>query len=250
MDWTIQEVARRTGVTSRTLRHYHAVGLLPPARVAGNGHRRYGRGELVRLQRILLLRGLGLGLPQIRSILDGQQDDAAALAEHLELLNTERRRLQDQIRAVRATLDALSTGKDIMAEEMFQGFDHTRYRGEVVERWGEQAYKESDRWWRSLDAGQKEGFHAEHAALQDAWDDLQRRGLPPNSADSQDVAARHAQWIGAGTGGRRPGPQMLLGLAEMYAADERFAANYTREFEGGARYVRDALVYRVRGGQD
>ena len=45
-----------SGVTSRTLRHYDAVGLLPPARVGADGRRHYGRKELLRLQRILLLR--------------------------------------------------------------------------------------------------------------------------------------------------------------------------------------------------
>src|SRR6478735_804597 len=71
VDWSIQEVARLAGTTSRTLRHYDAVGLLPPSRVAANGYRHYDADALVRLQRILLLRDLGLGLPAIREALDG-----------------------------------------------------------------------------------------------------------------------------------------------------------------------------------
>jgi len=50
-------------VTSRTLRHYDAVGLLAPAWVADNGRRYYEREQLVRLQQILLLRELGLAWP-------------------------------------------------------------------------------------------------------------------------------------------------------------------------------------------
>ncbi|MGO1291066.1 MAG: MerR family DNA-binding transcriptional regulator, partial [Brevibacterium linens] len=34
MDWSIQEIARLTGTTSRTLRHYDAIGLLPPTSIA------------------------------------------------------------------------------------------------------------------------------------------------------------------------------------------------------------------------
>ena len=52
-DWSIQEVARLAGTTSRTLRHYDAVGLLPPSRVAANGYRHYDADALVRLQRCL-----------------------------------------------------------------------------------------------------------------------------------------------------------------------------------------------------
>ena len=46
--WSIVEVARVAGVSSRTLRHYDDVGLLPPAYVGSNGYRYYGRDELHR----------------------------------------------------------------------------------------------------------------------------------------------------------------------------------------------------------
>lgn len=246
MDLSIQEVAKLSGTTSRTLRHYDSIGLLPPTRIGSNGYRRYGPEALVRLQRILLLRDLGLALPQIGKILAGEQDDAAALARHLVQLQAEQDRLQAQITAVRATLAALKTGEGIMAEKMFEGFDHTQYREEVEERWGREASAASDSWWSALDEAQKRGFTAEHAALQDAWDAVQRSGLDAASAEAQELARRHAQWIAAGTGKRQPDPQMLAGLADMYAADERFAAHYTREFSGGAEFVRDALQHYAR----
>ena len=63
--WSIVEVARLAGVSSRTLRHYDDVGLLPPAYVGSNGYRYYGRDELHRLQEVLVLRELGLPLDAI-----------------------------------------------------------------------------------------------------------------------------------------------------------------------------------------
>ena len=75
----IADVARSAGVSSRTLRHYDAIGLLPATAVGDGGLRRYDDRALVRLQRILLLRGLGLGLAEIRRVLDGEQDDVTAL---------------------------------------------------------------------------------------------------------------------------------------------------------------------------
>lgn len=56
--WGIGDVARRTGVTERTLRYYEELGLLAPARDAG-GRRRYDGRALDRLYRIRLLRELG-----------------------------------------------------------------------------------------------------------------------------------------------------------------------------------------------
>ena len=89
-DWSIQEIARLTGTTSRTLRHYGDIGLLPPTRVASNGYRRYDQPALVRLQRILLLRNLGLGLTAIARVLDEEPDAVGALTRHRDDLVTRR----------------------------------------------------------------------------------------------------------------------------------------------------------------
>ncbi|MGQ4390456.1 MerR family transcriptional regulator [Streptomyces sp. SAS_270] len=59
MNWPIAEVARMSGVTARTLRHYDEIGLLPPARIETNGHRYYEEHQLLLLQQILVLRALG-----------------------------------------------------------------------------------------------------------------------------------------------------------------------------------------------
>ncbi|GAB7045773.1 MerR family transcriptional regulator [Catenuloplanes indicus] len=67
--WRIGQLARMTGVSERTLRHYDAIGLLPPAAVtAGSGHRWYGTAELARLERIRGLQRLGLPLKQIATL--------------------------------------------------------------------------------------------------------------------------------------------------------------------------------------
>src|SRR5689334_22448497 len=101
MEWSIQEIARLTGSTSRTLRHYDDVGLLEPSRTGPNGQRFYDQAGLVRLQRILLLRQFGLGLPAIAEVLDGEKDEVAALRRHLELLEQEQDRIERQVVSIR-----------------------------------------------------------------------------------------------------------------------------------------------------
>ena len=91
-EWSIQDLAKASGTTSRTLRHYDEIGLLPPTRIGSNGYRYYDEGSLLRLQRILLLRELGLGLPMIGDVLRGQQDTVSALSIHLQFLEEERKR--------------------------------------------------------------------------------------------------------------------------------------------------------------
>ncbi|QEO14814.1 MerR family transcriptional regulator [Agromyces intestinalis] len=244
MDWSIQEVARLAGTTSRTLRHYDDLGLLPPSRIGPNGYRYYDQGALVRLQRILLLRDLGLGLPAIAEVLDGQQSEARALAAHLEWLRQERERLARQIASVEKTMHAVEGDEQIMAQEMFDGFDHTQYREEVEQRWGADAYARGDRWWRELGAEGQRDWTARVDALGRDWTAAAESGVAPDSETAQVLAARHVEWLRGipGTPAATPGGDLkgyVVGLGEMYVADERFAANYGGE--AGATFVRDAL---------
>lgn len=134
-----QQIAKLAGTISRTLRHYDELGLVPPSRIGRNGYRYYDEHALVRLQRVLLLRELGLGLPQTADVLAHQYDEASALTAHLSLLRREQDRLARQIVAVERTINALTESGQLMAETMFDGFDHTQYKDEVEQRWGKDA---------------------------------------------------------------------------------------------------------------
>jgi DNA-binding transcriptional MerR regulator len=68
--YKVGELARRTGLSVRTLHYYDEIGLLEPAKLTGSGHRVYGTAELARLQQIKSLRQLGFTLEQIRECLD------------------------------------------------------------------------------------------------------------------------------------------------------------------------------------
>ncbi|MCK8610718.1 MerR family transcriptional regulator [Agromyces sp. C10] len=244
MDWSIQEVARLAGTTSRTLRHYDDIGLLEPARIGSNGYRYYDRAALVRLQRILLLRELGLGLPAIAEVLDGQRDESRALARHLEWLRQEQDRLARQVASVERTIEALEGGEQIMAKDMFDGFDHTQYRDEVEQRWGTEAYAQGDRWWRGLRDDERQAWKERTAALGRDWIAAAESGVAPDGEEAQELARRHVEWLTGvpGTPAAQPGGDVkgyVIGLGEMYVADDRFAANYGGE--AGAAFVRDAL---------
>jgi len=249
MDWSIQDIARLSGTTSRTLRHYGDIGLLAPSRIGGNGYRYYDEAALARLQRILLLRELGLGLPAIADVLTGQKDDALALRTHLEWLQQERERLARQISSVETTILTMEGGEQLMAENMFDGFDHTQYRDEVEQRWGKDAYARSDAWWTSMSATEKKEWKARVEALIADWVEAGARGASPDSDEAQALAQRQFDWLSGipGTPQSDGGPtkEYFVGLGEMYVADDRFAKNYGGS--AGATFVRDALkVYADR----
>jgi DNA-binding transcriptional MerR regulator len=240
MEWSIQDIARSAGTTSRTLRHYGAVGLLEPSRIGGNGYRYYDERALVRLQRILLLRDLGLGLPAIAEVLDGQRDSAAALETHLDLLEQEQRRIGRQIASVRTTLRKLKGGERLMAEEVFNGFDHTRYEEEVTRRWGASAYATGDRWWSSLSAEEKKAHQQEQVDIFAAFGTARDAGSLADSAEVQAITRRLHEWL-------RPAVSSVsadyfAGLGQLYVDDPRYG------LEGAtAEFVRDAMkIYAER----
>lgn len=247
MDWSIQEIARLAGTTSRTLRHYDDIGLLAPSRIAANGYRHYDQAALVRLQRILLLRELGLGLPQIAEILDRARSEASALESHLAWLRQEQQRMLRQIASVENTITALREGEQIMAENMFDGFDHTQYKDEVEQRWGSGAYADGDRWWRGLSADERTAWQQRVADLGSDWVAAAESGIDPASDEAQRIAERHVEWLtgipGTPAASGRDVKAYVLGLGEMYVADPRFGANYATGEGGtaGAEFVRDAL---------
>lgn len=250
MEWSIHEVTRATGTTSRTLRHYGQIRLLEPSRTGHAGLRFYDEDGLVRLQRILLLRELGLSLAAIADVLDGGQAVTDALRTHLTLLEQERDRVDRQIAAVRRTIEKREEGEQLVAEEMFDGFDHTRYKDEVEERWGKEAYAAGDRWWRGLSDDEKQSWQRHAAQLGADWVAAAERNVAPDSDEAQALAQRQFDWLRAvpGTpGGGAAGPtrEYFVGLAEMYVADPRFAPNYGGT--EGAAFVRDAMkVYADR----
>ncbi len=250
-EWTIQQLARLAGTTSRTLRHYQAEGLLEPSRTGANGYRHYDEASVTRLQRILLLRELGLGLGAIRTVLEDQPATVPALRTHLELLRREQERLARQIASVEHTIRAIDGvdtdgegDNELMPEKMFDGFDHTKHEDEVVRRWGADAYASSDAWWRGQSPAERNAFAEEAAALIADWRAAAAGGSAPDSVEAQTLARRQYDWLsgipGAPTTAEgRPTRGYYIGLADMYPVDERFAANYGGAT--GAEFVRDAM---------
>jgi DNA-binding transcriptional MerR regulator len=109
----IGELAATVGVTTRTVRHYHHLGLLPEPDRRANGYRDYGLRHAVVLARIRRLTELGLGLAEVRDVL---ADDAGReLVEVLSELDDDLARQEAAIHERRTRLRALLEG-DLPAE--------------------------------------------------------------------------------------------------------------------------------------
>ncbi|MFF7456398.1 MerR family transcriptional regulator [Kitasatospora sp. NPDC008115] len=248
----MHELAERAGISGRTLRHYHRIGLLDPDRVGSNGYRYYGPDAVARLQRILLLRDTGMPLARIAAVLDAESSPTAeidALLTHLDQLKADRLALERRIQAVEHTVQMRRAGLHPPMDVMLQGFnDH--YEDEVVRRWGQEVFDASNEWWHSKSIGQQRDWKARSEALVHRWSALREAGEAPDSPASQAHAAVHVAWFAEipGTpthaGDHERSAAMICGVAAMYETDPDF--HHTFGSPDAARLAAAALRIHVQ----
>ena len=238
-EWAIRDVARATGLTSRTLRHYEQIGLLHPSRVASNGYRFYGEAELSRLYRILSLRALELPLATIQIALDDDESLEEAIQSHLSLLEERRDRTIQQITVVQQTLHAVQKGQDMTINEVFAGVDQSQYEGEVRQRWGDDAWERSAKRREGMNEAQRNADDAKSLDVNAALRSAAESGIATDSDSFQALVADHYAWVTDYWGGRKPDRDAYIGLSELYVVDDRFAATYGGQ--ANAEIIRAAM---------
>ncbi len=222
-DWRrIGEVADETGLTVRTLRWYDEIGLLVPSLRTEGGERRYIADDLERLERILLLRALGMGLDNIGVALEsGQANVRHLVAAHRARLAEE----QQQIAEVVVRLDRIEAALEIESPEgtidhlidaireaaMIEKYYSEEERRTLAERatdLGSEGLKRAEQDWSNL-----------IAAVTEARD----RGIDPVGEEALELARRWNDLIEAFTGGD---PAIAASLATMYKSEGPRAASH------------------------
>ncbi|SJN08087.1 Transcriptional regulator, MerR family [Leucobacter sp. 7(1)] len=260
MEWTVQQLAERAGISARTIRHYHRIGLLLPDSVGSNGYRYYGAVAVARLQRILLLRDTGMPLADIAEALatdpsrpgaeDSEATEIAALETHLTRLAGEQRALERRVRAVEHTLEMRRAGREPHMDAMLDGFND-RFEDEVVRRWGREAFEASNQWWHGKSLSQQRAWQQRAETLLHTWAALHEAGFQPGSQAAQDHAAAHVAWFAEipGTpthaGDVTRSAAMVRGVAASYEADPSFQHHFGSP--AAAHLAAESLRQRVSG---
>lgn len=138
---TISQVAKLTGISTRTLQYYDEIDLLKPSEITPAGYRLYDDDALQQLQQILFFKELGFKLKEIAEILRRPDfDRITAYKKQKELLLLRRNRTDRLIQL----LERLEKGEQCMS---FKEFDLTDYiealekfklsnTDHVVKHWG------------------------------------------------------------------------------------------------------------------
>lgn len=214
-EFQVGELARRTGLTVRTLHHWDAIGLLEPARRTRAGYRLYGPKEVERLQRIVSLRDLGLGLDEIADVLDGPEGTLEEVARR-HLARTEaridsERRLAARLTALLASLERaeapsveelLTTTREIT---MFEREIERHYTPEQLETLGKRA--------EALGEERIEAVQREWPELIAKMRAAMEAGTDPSDPEVRALAARWAELVRAFTGGD---PGIEASLRSLY----------------------------------
>ncbi|MBP3656468.1 MAG: MerR family transcriptional regulator [Clostridia bacterium] len=240
MELKIHEAAELAGVSVRTLHYYDQIGLLPPGRTTQAGYRLYDDAAMERLQEILFYRELGFALGDIRLILsDPGYDRREALLRQHEMMCRKRERLDGLIdlleRTLRGERDMSFTQFDTKEMDAMK----KEYAQEARSRWGgTQAYAEHEKKtagydkakWNDVEEGMN-ALMAQFAAL---------RGESPAGSAAQALVAQWQAYLSANF--YTCTDELLAGLGQMYAADERFRQNIDAHGEGTAQFMADAIA--------
>ncbi len=124
--YTTGEMAKKCGVSVRTVQFYDAKGLLPPSELTEGGRRLYSESDLTGLRLILTLKSLGLSLDTIKGVLKSEAPGKVLfllLGEQLKLLDGEIKEKQAQLEAIRAIMASVSE-KDAISVNSIRGVEN------------------------------------------------------------------------------------------------------------------------------
>ena len=141
----INEVAKLTGVSARTLQYYDEIGLLIPEKL-DNGYRDYSDENLDKLQKILFYRFLKFKLNDIKELLDGDIDSLKILEQQRELILKEKEKFEIILHNIEKTIKTYKGEQKMSIEEKFNGFkkeDLNKYEDQAIEKYGKETIEES-----------------------------------------------------------------------------------------------------------
>lgn len=246
MEYTVQKLGQLAGVSTRTLRYYHEIGILKPARINSSGYRIYGQAEVDRLQQILFYRELGITLDVIKDIMTSPSyNETIALKKHREQLLDKRKQLDLLISNVEKTIASKEGRIKMTDKEKFEGFkirlideNEQAYGKEIREKYGDDTVNKSNEKLKNMTPEDYEAVTRLANQVTETLAEAFKTG-DPGSELAQKAADLHKQWLTF----YRPeySKEAHAGLAQMYVDDERFKAYYDANQPGTAEFLRDAI---------
>lgn len=224
----VQEFARRSGVTIRTLHHYDHLGLLKPSLHSESGYRLYGDGDFARLQQIATLKFIGFSLKQIKEFLDGEPFDLGAMLRlQREMMEEKRHHLELAILAIDRAEAVVSSGEEPDWETFNRIIEVINM--ENNKEWMKKYYTEEQ-----LDSLAERGTPEVLEKGQSDWAELiaevevaVAEGVDPGSERGQGLAAR---WSGLVSQFTMGDPGITESLKNLYADQANWPTTFRKPY--------------------
>ena len=235
MKMTVNEFAKLSGISVRTVHYYDRIGLLKPTFINElNGYRFYDETSVQRIQEILFYRELDFPLKSIQEILSSPlYNQKEALSRQKELLILKKERIDRLISAI----DKAEKGESIMDAFDNSKFETVRkeYEKEAKEKWG---HTEAFREYESKNKNQADIFSGIDGIMKE-FSLCMNNGNPPSSPEAQLLVKKLKDYITQNL--YTCTDEILSGLGKMYVADERFTKNIDSHAKGTAGFISKAI---------
>jgi len=221
MDYTVGELAKRAGLTVRTLHHYEELGLLRASGRSEAGYRRYGEADVLRLHRVLALRDAGLPLKDIAPILDGEapQPLAAVLKSQIEQLETQLLAQETLLQTLRNAAKRLQLHGD--GGDALQVLLDAMQIRRVHERWiNPDQMRSLRRTWESMPEAERDAVELEWPRLIATARDAMEANRDPSVPEVQALVRR---WLVLQKQFIAMNPGMKDTMQRMYEAEPELA---------------------------
>ncbi len=232
----IKEFAEFTGVSVRTLHYYDEIGLLMPADIDRlTGYRYYDENSILRMQEILFYRELDFSLKSIREILSSPNyDKNKVLEEQKHLLILKKERLEKLI----SSIDDAMKGENVM--KAFDNSEFENYKIEIKEKWGKtDAYKEHAEKTKHYSKDKWNNLVEEMNDILAKFAVCMKNGKEVTSREVQNLVKMLQNHITQNY--YLCTNEILIGLGQMYVADERFKNNIDKHMDGTAEFICGAI---------
>lgn len=248
MEYTVNKLAKMSGISTRTLRYYDEIGLLSPERISSNGYRIYGQLQVDLLQQILFFRELGMSLEEIKEIIYSKTfNRTKALENHLSALCRKKEHLDLLIQNVSRTIRAVK-GEIVMGDkEKFEGFkqelveeNEKKYGKEIRHKYGDKVVEATNAKLKNMTQEQYDKVEQLSVKVNDTLKEAALLGDPASEL-AQRACDLHRQWLCYFWPDGMYSKEAHKGLASMYCEDEQFKAYYDAISPGCAEFLRDAI---------
>jgi MerR family transcriptional regulator, thiopeptide resistance regulator len=202
----VGDLAKRCGLTVRTLHHYDAIGLLTPSARSDSGYRLYNRNDIARLHQIQALRRFGLSLADIGAVLANPGSQLASIVDsQIQMLDSQIAQstaLRDRLRQLQSQLQQ---GEEPELADWLTTL-------EMMTMYDKYFTKEEQRRIPFF-KGAENSTADEWAALVRSMEEAMAMKVPPQSPGAQNLARR---WIAMAMRDTQGDPRVLARLNAMH----------------------------------